>query len=115
MARGVHGSKPPHGTAGRYNNHKCRCGECREAWRIYIRERSWRLGYHRPLDQVLSERRATAEARDNHGTETRYQLGCRCQVCRDGVADARRQRRWADIEATRAYDRERYRRERVTT
>lgn len=24
-----------HGTAGGYNNHRCRCHRCREAWRVY--------------------------------------------------------------------------------
>jgi hypothetical protein len=24
-----------HGTAGGYNNHRCRCRYCREAWRVY--------------------------------------------------------------------------------
>jgi hypothetical protein len=24
----------PHGTAGGYTNHKCKCDDCREAWRI---------------------------------------------------------------------------------
>jgi hypothetical protein len=28
-----------HGTASYYNNHHCRCGDCRKAWNIYVRER----------------------------------------------------------------------------
>jgi hypothetical protein len=26
----------PHGTAGRYNNGKCRCRPCTDAWALYI-------------------------------------------------------------------------------
>jgi hypothetical protein len=29
---------PWHGTANGYNNHKCRCDACREAWATYFRE-----------------------------------------------------------------------------
>jgi hypothetical protein len=31
--------KTPHGTAGAYQNHKCRCPRCRSAWATYVRER----------------------------------------------------------------------------
>jgi hypothetical protein len=44
-----------------------------------------------------------------HGTENRYGHGCRCDACRAAAAQARRERRHADIEATRAYDRARRR------
>jgi hypothetical protein len=29
-----------HGTMDGYNNHACRCPDCREAWRVYRKE--WR-------------------------------------------------------------------------
>jgi hypothetical protein len=48
-----------------------------------------------------------------HGTETMYgKRGCRCDGCRAAAAAARRMRRHADPEATRAYDREYKRRHR---
>lgn len=28
----------PHGRPGSYTNHRCRCPECREAWRLYCRD-----------------------------------------------------------------------------
>lgn len=34
----------PHGTPARYTNHKCRCAECRRAWREYMREYMYRTG-----------------------------------------------------------------------
>lgn len=32
-------STAPHGTASTYNNHKCRCDECRIAWAEYVKAR----------------------------------------------------------------------------
>lgn len=84
---------PEHGTYNMYNNHGCRCDECRQAATDYHREKSHRLGYARPRTVVFAERRAAADARDNHGTETRYSFGCRCADCRTAAADARRARR----------------------
>lgn len=82
-----------HGTYDGYANHRCRCEACTKANTDYYRERRHALGIHRPVSEVRAERRAAAEARDNHGTETRYSLGCRCRECRDAVAAARRRRR----------------------
>lgn len=31
--------KPRHGTVNRYQNHECRCIDCRDAWTIYMRNR----------------------------------------------------------------------------
>lgn len=47
-----------------------------------------------------------------HGTESRYtgELRCRCDLCRAAAATARRERRHADPDATRAYDRAYYER-----
>lgn len=73
----------------------CRCDVCRAAFRDHMREWSHKTGRHRPWAIVVAERRAEAEARDNHGTETRYHLGCRCDECRRASADARRRRRHA--------------------
>ncbi len=82
-----------HGTYDGYLNHGCRCDECRQAHTDYMRIRNHRTGRCRPRAEVFAERRATAEARGNHGTESRYELGCRCTVCREGVRQARARRR----------------------
>jgi hypothetical protein len=37
--------------------------------------------------------RFAAEMRDNHGTESRYRLGCRCLACRRAASEAKRRRR----------------------
>lgn len=81
----------------------------RERMNTYSRERlrkpcirgCGRLAWHhmgRPgvcAECARAERRAQAEAQDNHGTETRYKLGCRCEICRKGASDAKRRRREA--------------------
>lgn len=84
---------PRHGTYTGYRNHGCRCDRCRKAGSAY--NLAWRhgAGYGKPLDQHLAEVRAEAEARDNHGTETRYKLGCRCDACKTAANEARRRRR----------------------
>jgi hypothetical protein len=101
MPRGVPGSKGPHGTVNRYTSHGCRCRLCKDAIRDYEREK---FG-HRPREVVDAERAA------QHGTESKYRAGCRCESCRRAATQARRERRRANREAANAYDRE-YRRRR---
>ena len=96
--KGYVGTKAPHGTHSRYSNHGCRCEECRAANTRYNLAYRHRTGRSLPMDEYLSQRRADAEARHNHGTETRYQLGCRCDKCRVAAAVARAQRRAAERE-----------------
>lgn len=84
---------PRHGTTGGYTNWGCRCAECREANTTKHREWRHRTGYSEPRAAVSERRRAAAWARDNHGTETRYRLGCRCDECRRGQNAARAARR----------------------
>lgn len=84
---------PQHGTENMYGNHGCRCDECQLAHAVYTTERNHRLGIHRPRELVFAERRAEALARDNHGTETRYTFGCRCDACRVEASRQRRERR----------------------
>lgn len=59
-----------HGTPGGYNNHKCRCDECRAAWNKYCRDRK-------------RARRSEYEFRPGavHGVESEYQRGCTCTDC----------------------------------
>jgi len=82
-----------HGTVNGYVNLGCRCDRCRGAQRDYCRDYTHRTGRRRPREQWLSERRTQAESRDNHGSETRYSRGCRCEPCRRAAADARARRR----------------------
>lgn len=71
---------------------------CRTARREYVRD----IYDLRPRDVYL------AEVEPPHGTESRYvsrRFRCRCDECRAAASSARRTRRAAGIEATRAYDR----------
>ncbi len=111
MPTGKPGTKSPHGTANRYRNHGCRCERCRKAWSVYFTARRQACGHVRPRSIYLAEIKARADLL--HGRESSYNRGCRCDACRDAAADARRQRRHADLEASRAYDREYKRRKRA--
>lgn len=85
---------PRHGTDNGYNNLGCRCQRCRRAHTEAHTAWTHRVGRNKPRAVYVAERRAEAEARDNHGTESRYvNLGCRCDECRAGAAEARRRRR----------------------
>jgi hypothetical protein len=86
---------PRHGTRNGYVNLGCRCDLCRAASSVSSLEYKHRTGRAVPMEQHLAAVRAEAEARDNHGTESRYNLGCRCRACRNGAAAARRRRRHA--------------------
>ena len=96
---------PRHGTVNGYGNLGCRCESCRVAHTAYFREWRNRTGRTQPRADYVAAVRAAAEARDNHGTETRYSAGCRCDACRAAQNDARRRRRHENLEETRAYDR----------
>lgn len=93
---------PRHGTANGYNNLGCRCQPCRKAWADTYRERSHRLGWHAPQQEYLAV--VHDQAANNHGTEGTHKR-CKCATCRRAATTARNQRRWLNIEATRAYDR----------
>jgi bacterioferritin-associated ferredoxin len=81
----THGLKATYGVG-------CRCADCtranRESMRAYYRRKG-----ARPAAVVFAERRQAALASDNHGTETRYSLGCRCDRCREAARVARARRR----------------------
>jgi hypothetical protein len=78
-----------------HENYRVRCaGGCGTVvWKAPDRS-----GYCIPC---AGELRRTAE----HGTESKYSQGCRCDECRVASVAARRARRAANREATRAYDR----------
>lgn len=107
-----------HGTYNEYQNYGCRCDKCKKAMAHYNRAKLqtgrcsecgapiWETSRARTglCAACLAVSRRTAE----HGTETRYNRGCRCDECRAASAAARRRRRAANLEATRAYYRKRY-------
>jgi hypothetical protein len=93
---------PRHGKYTTYNNHGCRCSECRNAWNVYNTEKNHRLGHTRPREQYLAES-------SHHGWK-RYRKGCRCEVCRAASAAQKRRQRARHAEHYRAYDRARRRR-----
>ena len=69
-----------HGTPSSYSNHKCRCDECREAWNVACaRKKRERVGMIMPTDM-------------EHGRESGYQRGCRCEKCKRAHADYRIER-----------------------
>lgn len=67
-----------HGTLTGYTGDKCRCDDCRAAWREYQRSR-W---------AAMSSGRAPTR----HGAEG-YASGCRCEVCRGYARTRSRERR----------------------
>lgn len=87
---------PRHGTYTGYNNHHCRCEACRAAaHRRYVetngreRNKEWRhrTGRNRPREVYVAEIAA------QHGTESKYSRGCRCDECRVAANTARNERR----------------------
>lgn len=77
-------SADDHGSRSTYNNHGCRCDECRAAHAAYVARRS-------------AERRAelaAGAATLPHGVLSTYNAwGCRCEDCR--AAHAARERRYS--------------------
>jgi hypothetical protein len=86
-----------HGTSGGYTNHKCRCDECRAAWRAYISRRRAERYAEVNGGPASDDVRAKKLADVKHGTESTYtNWGCRCRPCTDGhnaYCRAARQRR----------------------
>jgi len=89
----IHPDDHPHGTANGYGNLGCRCRACTKTWAETHKNWTWRSGFSTPKVMDSALRYKLAEARENHGTESRYKRGCRCEVCRAGAAFARRRRR----------------------
>ena len=79
-------SDPRHGSANGYNNLKCRCDRCKDAWAVYVaKQRLTRSGRSRK-----------GQASPTHGREATYSNWlCRCAQCKEAhrVASARRARR----------------------
>jgi len=76
-----------HGTTNGYGNLGCRCELCCAANTKNHAEWVQRSGY-RPLNPETGERRLTMKEynkvrpRAQHGSETMYKRGCRCDKCR---------------------------------
>ena len=89
-----------HGVVARYTADKCRCPECREAYRAYRKQSRYREYDKRVLLPTLGGPR-WVHPNTVHGRASSYtNYGCRCPECTD--AQANRIQRY----------RERYRRER---
>src|SRR5262249_51497342 len=89
----IHPDDHRHGTTNAYANLGCRCEACRNAWAADHSDWTHRSGMHLPSKMTRALITKEAEAKDNHGTESRYKRGCRCEVCRAGATAARRRRR----------------------
>lgn len=75
-----------HGTITGYTHHKCRCDECRAAWRLYDRE--YKAGRRRSAERLPKP--------VPHGTLNGYQrYKCRCELCRTASAAYARKNRAA--------------------
>lgn len=81
----------PHGTAGGYVNHGCRCDECRAAFAADMkrqrRRRAERLAGVRPKPL-----RSDAKSAPEHGKRSTYDWLCRCSACTAAWAEYRRRR-----------------------
>lgn len=74
---------PRHGTVNGYINRRCRCQECKDAWREY----------HRPYQERWRRRQGMQPAKRGrtHGIRATYvHAKCRCEECRRAEADYRR-------------------------
>lgn len=92
---------PRHGTTNGYGNHGCRCDACRQANTAYMKERGFG-GYAKNKCACGNLKRVPArqcrecvdrERAADHGTESRYSSGCRCDECRTAASAAKRERR----------------------
>lgn len=92
-----------HGTFDGYNNHVCRCDACKAAGKEYRLSRLVPCANHcgrkiKPRKEHSGLcRECSRVARlgpDKHGTESQYtNRGCRCDACKEAMAEARRGRR----------------------
>jgi hypothetical protein len=98
-----------HGTTTGYKNHGCRCDSCRKAWSTHWRE--YRAVNREVVQAAERKRRAAKQGTvrgDQHGTETGYNYGCRCDLCSEAHTTASRKYKAANREAVNAKGRERY-------
>ena len=83
--------KVKHGDYSMYTNHKCRCPECREAFRLF------RQRYRRPVVAVCGCGNATCTRKTRrrvvHGLSCYFRHKCRCDICMTAMRDYQRDRR----------------------
>lgn len=79
-------SDPRHGTANGYNNAKCRCEKCRQAWADYV-------SVQRQKREGRSKKDGSSPKHGSSATYTNWR--CRCDDCTEAhrVSSARRTRR----------------------
>lgn len=119
---------PRHGSYNGYHNHGCRCGPCTTANTAYYREKAYdkdvcdRCGNLKNRKAEICQACRNVEISAPHGSETRYRgkngAPCRCDLCRAAASAARKERRHANPEATRAHGRlykQRYRQSKRAT
>ena len=53
---------PRHGTQNGYNNLRCRCSECREAWRVYYASKNYNYKYRTESGLLRNRYRAARDA-----------------------------------------------------
>jgi hypothetical protein len=91
-----------HGTFDGYNNHGCRCEECKKAASDYHRSRrvpcpggcgTLIYGRYKPGRMCNTCTRKRMRKKLVHGTEPGYAKGCRCKRCTAAANQARRERR----------------------
>lgn len=80
-----------HGHYSMYTNHKCRCAECREAYRVY------RQRYRKPKVTACGCGNANCQRRTRrevtHGLSCYFRHKCRCGVCMTAMRNYQRERR----------------------
>ena len=79
---------PRHGTSNGYNNLRCRCEPCRDAWNTYFVDYLYRTGRRRPWPEYVASLPRT------HGA-ARYNAGCRCDDCRRATRERKQRYRLA--------------------
>lgn len=105
LIRRPNGAPIEHGTIFGYGNRRCRCDLCRKANNDYHRETvggpcprcGGRLS-NRYVHQYCQACRRELN-RPEHGTESRYGGGCRCDECRSASTAGRRARRAAAVKS----------------
>lgn len=81
----------PHGTISRYSNLKCRCRLCTQAWTT----NHARLRAERSSGERTPPRRGMMPQAEpkKHGSSAYANWLCRCDVCREGWAELKREQR----------------------
>jgi hypothetical protein len=81
-ASGLEPGDPRHGTVNGYDNHRCRCDDCKAAWARISADRRRRRAYVIRSDD------------ERHGTNSFYcNHGCRCPACTEAAASTQRRLR----------------------